>query len=103
MTSGMNYQKMIVCLANSRKPGGRCVTGKLVENGAYGGWIRPVSARPGAEISLQERQYQDGTEPDVFDIIDIPMIASCSSRPPDREPHDRRPLLLVEARRTGLG
>lgn len=71
----MNYQKTMVCLANSRKPGGRCVAGKVIENGTYGAWLRPVSARPGAEISLEERQYQDGREPDIFDIIDIPMIA----------------------------
>ena len=37
--------KRIVCLANSRKRGGRCVAGKeLLADGRAGGWIRPVSA-----------------------------------------------------------
>jgi hypothetical protein len=71
----VNYQKRIVCLANSKKPGGRCVAGKLVTDGTYGEWIRPVSARPSAEISFEERQYEDGKEPDIFDVIGIPMIA----------------------------
>jgi hypothetical protein len=71
----MNYKKKIVCLANSRKPGGRCVAGKEVLEGSYGGWVRSVSVRATAEISIEERQYEDGSEPKLLDIIDIPMIA----------------------------
>src|SRR5579885_3349784 len=48
----MNYKKKIVCLANSRKPGGRCVAGKEVLEGSYGGWVRPVSVRATADISM---------------------------------------------------
>ena len=69
------YQKEIVCLAASRKPGGQCIAGKEVIAGGYGGWIRPVSIRPSAEIDFSERQYENGTEPQLLDIIAIPMLA----------------------------
>src|SRR2546425_7253376 len=72
----MGYAKRIVCLANSRKPpsGGRCVAGREVTSAAFGGWIRPVSARPSQEISEEERRYQDGNDPRVLDVVEIQMI-----------------------------
>ena len=67
--------KRIVCLANSRKRNGRCVAGReLLEDGSVGGWIRPVSAREDEEVSGVERQYEDGGEPRVLDVIDVPVL-----------------------------
>ena len=71
----VNYQERIVCLATSRKPGGRCIAGKKWTAKGAGAWVRPVSVRPGAEIELTERQYADGSEPKLLDILDVPMIA----------------------------
>ena len=60
----------IVCLANSRKLSGRCVAGKVVGSGA---WLRPVSDRFHEEVSWHERHYQDGGDPQVLDVIDVPL------------------------------
>lgn len=67
------YTKTIVCLANSRKDSGRCIAGKEIENGRMGNWIRPVSKRPAGELSEEERRFEDGQDPKLFDIVRIPM------------------------------
>ena len=66
--------KRIVCLANSRKLSGRCVAGKELVSDGPGAWIRPVSARPFEEVSEYERQYPDGSDPQVLDIIGVPIV-----------------------------
>jgi hypothetical protein len=70
----MGYTKRIVCLANSVKIGGLCIAGKEVIKGGYGGWVRPVSARPSAEVKLEECWYENRQTPRLLDIVDIRMV-----------------------------
>lgn len=72
MPSG--YSTTIICLANSRKPGGRCVAGKVTQNSKFGAWVRPVSARSGGELSHLDRQFNGGAEPALLDVIEIAML-----------------------------
>ncbi len=67
--------KSIVCLANSRKLTGRCIAGReWTFEQRVGNWVRLVSERENQEVSEYERQYVDGSDPRVLDIIDIPIL-----------------------------
>jgi len=69
--------KRIVCLANSRKYGGRCVAGKTVlPDGRLGDWVRPVSSREYGTIEA-ERRLSDGREPSLLDVLEVPVTRAC--------------------------
>lgn len=71
--------KRIVCLANSRKEGDRCIAGKeLLADGSPGGWVRPVSAREDEAVNERERQYADDAEPRMLDVVDVPVLRAQS-------------------------
>jgi hypothetical protein len=59
---------------------GRCVAGRTIVGNGFGDWVRPVSARENAEISFDDRRYQNGQDPKLLDVISIPMI--------EPRPHD---------------
>jgi hypothetical protein len=69
--ASIQNMRRIVCLANSRKPDGRCVAGKLYAQGKFGAWLRPISIRDGEELSEQERHTSKGVEPVLLDILEF--------------------------------
>ncbi len=72
----MGYLKRIVCLANSRKQLERCVAGLELKGSQLGSWIRLVSSRPMGEIGFPERRLADGSDPDLLDVLEIPLLGS---------------------------
>jgi len=71
----MSYTKTIVCLANSRRPGGWCVAGKeVLGGGRFGEWIRPVNTQNDDAISAGEMKLDDGKRPRLLDVITVPLI-----------------------------
>ena len=67
-------RRRIICLANSRKPQGRCIAGKLYVQGKFGKWFRPISAREGEELSETERFVERNSEPALLDILEFSII-----------------------------
>jgi hypothetical protein len=63
-----------VILANSRKHNGRCIAGIELVGKAPGDWIRPVSDRSGHEVNEWERNYEEGTDPQVLDVVSVPLL-----------------------------
>ncbi|MGL4869472.1 MAG: dual OB domain-containing protein [Aeromonas veronii] len=76
---------LMVLLAKSYKPGGRCIAGREVEYVApkkvtVGNWIRPVADNSEGTGALTPEiyTYEDGTEAKVLDIVEVPVIDKAS-------------------------
>ncbi|MDI9350067.1 MAG: hypothetical protein QM537_08725 [Candidatus Symbiobacter sp.] len=77
----MGTFKHIICFANSHRRGGRCVVGReMLEDGAMGGWIRPVGDRETEIIEAEECQYPGGIMARVMDIVRIPLASPKPNR-----------------------
>ena len=67
-----------ICLANSRKHGGRCVAGIRTDGG---GWIRPVSRGSSGTLSRGHYTLDNRSEAGLLDVIEVEVSA------PRAEPH----------------
>lgn len=68
----------LICLANSRKRGGRCVAGLRADGG---GWIRPVGPDLDGELEPRHYRLDDGTDARILDVIRVGL------REPRPRPH----------------
>jgi hypothetical protein len=68
-----NSTKVIICLAASWRPGGRCIAGKEISDKK---WVRPVSGGKDDGINDRQSLYPDGNSAQVLDIIEIPVLKS---------------------------
>ncbi len=76
-----------VCLAVSRKKGGRMVAGLR----PYGeGWARLVGNGENGALSVQDCSYENGSEVAVLDVVSVPVISSSP------EPHHPEDFLIDE-------
>ena len=85
--------KRMVCLASSLKRGGLCIAGRELTGAGVGAWTRPVSARPGAELTYLEYRYESGMGPKPLDVLDVPVLK------PDRRGHQVENFLIDRSRR----
>jgi hypothetical protein len=68
----MSSTKRIICLSNSSKLSERCIAGIDVNSGK---WVRPVcdSLHPQDGRVPEKTRIVDGREPDLLDILEIPL------------------------------
>ncbi len=64
----------LLCLANSFKEGGRCVAGLRMDGR---GWVRPVTSAAGAPLRLSHYQLQNGSSPQLLDVIRVGVRQHC--------------------------
>lgn len=62
------------------------MAGKELINGQPAGWIRPVSGRESEELLERECQYEDGSKPQLLDIMNVPLLEpKLKPKSPQRE------------------
>lgn len=65
----MPYVEML-CMANSRKHGGRCIAGLRTDGS---GWVRPVADSEDGTLNSLHYRLEGGGEPEPLDIIRVPL------------------------------
>jgi hypothetical protein len=73
----------LICLANSKKPGGRCIAGVTLDRQ----WVRPLGDTPDGSVLSHERRLDNGREPALLDQMVVPLR---SKRPSAYQPENWR-------------
>jgi hypothetical protein len=92
----MTTQKLIVCLAISRKTGGRCIAGKEVTPNGIGGWVRPVSSAENGALKQQQIAFKNGKTPELLDLLLVPITTRAA------HPYQSENYMIDEHRRWEL-
>ncbi len=79
----------IICMANSRKLGGRCVAGLRLDGG---GWIRPVAPTPEGTLYRSTCTLNGRTEVRPLDVIEVDVAR------PRPDPHQPENWVLTNRR-----
>ncbi len=69
----------LVCLADSRKKGGHCIAGKIVEGRNKGKWVRPISNIEECALTDRDISYKNGKPPNLLDIITL-QLKECTPK-----------------------
>lgn len=73
MASAESERIQFICLANSRKKGGRAVAGlRLYAEG----WVRLVASGHNGALSPADCAYEDGTPVALLDVVSVPVISA---------------------------
>lgn len=83
----------IICLANSKKNGDRCIAGIDI---CTGKWIRPVTAQDDGRVSADICFIGNNQEPQSLDILDIPLADTGSG-------YECENLLILEGKWEKIG
>ena len=75
-------ERDVVCLAFSRKHGGRCLAGLSLDDGH---WVRPISSTVDGTLTPKHYLLDDRSEPRILDLIRVPLERA---RPEPHQPEN---------------
>jgi len=76
----------MLCLANSKKEGGKCIAGLDL---ASGEWVRPVSSLSHGVLYSSDCALEGGALPKVLDVVSVPVFE------PEPQPHQPENWLIA--------
>jgi hypothetical protein len=69
----------LIVLAKSRRLGGMCIAGRLLDSEGLGPWARPLGSGDSGALTSGDCGFQDGTEPSMLDVVKVPVHGRIST------------------------